>query len=98
MALSLIAEAQDNTCAERRKDYLLETAKNLAEHGILLLDRHLRQQVKSTRSAVQVDPGRDQPTARSYKKRQQEDGRGHQHNSGTRSNTDIVGEIEARNA
>lgn len=45
-ALSKIAQAQHHICAERLAGYLLETAENLAKHGELLLDPHLREQLQ----------------------------------------------------
>lgn len=44
-ALIKISQAQDHICAERLAGYLLETAENLANHGTLRLDPHLREQL-----------------------------------------------------
>jgi transposase InsO family protein len=41
-ALAQIARAQDHICPTRLHGYLLETAENLARHGALRLDPHLR--------------------------------------------------------
>jgi transposase InsO family protein len=45
-ALSKIAQAQHHICAERLAGYLMETAENLAKHGKLYLDPHLREQLQ----------------------------------------------------
>ena len=45
-ALSKIAQAQHHICAERLAGYLMETAENLAKHGELSLDPHLREQLQ----------------------------------------------------
>jgi len=44
-ALAKIAKVQGNICTERLAGYLLETAENLARHGQLHLDQHLRAQL-----------------------------------------------------
>lgn len=46
-ALDQIWRTQDCICAERLIGYLLETADNLARHGALRLDPHLRQQLET---------------------------------------------------
>lgn len=44
-ALAQIATAQGHICPERLSGYLLETAENLAQHGALVLDAALREQL-----------------------------------------------------
>lgn len=44
--LAKTAQAQQGICAERLAGYLLETAENLAQHGQLYLDDHLREQLE----------------------------------------------------
>ena len=46
VALSKMAQAQHYICAERLAGYLMETAENLAKHGKLYLDAHLREQLQ----------------------------------------------------
>ena len=45
-ALAKIAKVQSGICAERLAGYLVETAENLARHGQLHLDQHLRKQLE----------------------------------------------------
>ena len=44
-ALTKIAQAQDHICPERLVGYLVETAQNLEQHGVLRLGPHLREQL-----------------------------------------------------